>query len=65
MSGGIFDDWAVCLPQVFGGGRSLADSAVAKVVAAGFAADVAQWALKGNGNDIGAAIRELRAVSGL
>lgn len=52
------------LLQVFGaGGRSSAESAVSRVVAAGFPADVAKWALDNNKQDVGAAIRELRAVS--
>ena len=41
----------------------MADTSVSRVVAAGFDMDVAQWALKNNRNDVGAAIRELRAVS--
>lgn len=39
------------------------DAAVGKVVSAGFASDVAKWALANNSNDVAAAIRELKAVS--
>ncbi|KAF2363011.1 RecQ mediated genome instability protein N-terminal [Trinorchestia longiramus] len=49
--------------KVFGGGRKMVDSAVARVVAAGFPADVAKWALDNNKQDVGAAIRELRAAA--
>ena len=41
------------------------DAAVERIIAHGFSADVAKWALRDCGNDVTAAIRHLRAVSAL